>query len=197
MDEKTEQLRDIFIEVADEDTVTERQEESPGTLSGGSDERRVYDIIERMRDRYPFRTDVANEGLYRVATAFYDDEDDETIAAELGTDEETITLARLDLHLLNDDDREFSFDLEVVRNGLNEDRSVEEIAEELDADVVSVDRARAVVEAENEMRRASYRFRDEFDALLADGDLSQRLTESAKEDGLDDATEGIETNTSF
>ncbi len=197
MDEKTEQLRDIFIEVADEDTVTERQEESPGTLSGGSDERRVYDIIERMRDRYPFRIDVANEGLYRVATAFYDDEDDETIAAELGTDEETITLARLDLHLLNDDDREFSFDLEVVRNGLNEDRSVEEIAEELDADVVSVDRARAVVEAENEMRRASYRFRDEFDALLADGDLSQRLTESAKEDGLDDATEGIETNTSF
>lgn len=32
MDEKTEELRDIFVDVAGEDTVTERQEDGHGSL---------------------------------------------------------------------------------------------------------------------------------------------------------------------
>jgi hypothetical protein len=41
------------------------------------------------------------------------------------------------------------------------------------------------------------RFRQEFERLLGDGDLADRLTDGVHEDGLDDATEGMETNVSF
>ena len=33
MDEKTEELRDLFLDVADDGTVTESQEETPGSLT--------------------------------------------------------------------------------------------------------------------------------------------------------------------
>ncbi|MFQ3295674.1 MAG: hypothetical protein ACI8VE_002763, partial [Natrialbaceae archaeon] len=54
-----------------------------------------------------------------------------------------------------------------------------------------------VIRARDEARRSNDRFRDEFETILPDADLSTRLTGDVKEDGLDDATEGMETNVSF
>jgi hypothetical protein len=54
-----------------------------------------------------------------------------------------------------------------------------------------------VAAAEIEIRRAGGRFRDEFAALLSDADLGDRLAESAREDGLREATADLETDVSF
>jgi len=49
MDEKTEELRDIFIDVTDEDTVTESQEETRGSLI---DREGIRDRLEGVVDEY-------------------------------------------------------------------------------------------------------------------------------------------------
>src|SRR6056297_1689759 len=57
MDEKTEELRDIFMDVTDESTVTEQQEETHGSLSSETEvDERLEDVVARMRDRYDFGT---------------------------------------------------------------------------------------------------------------------------------------------
>jgi hypothetical protein len=43
----------------------------------------------------------------------------------------------------------------------------------------------------------NHRFRDAFADLLTDADLSARLAEDARRDGLEEATEDIETDVSL
>lgn len=198
MDEKTETLRDIFIDVAEQDTVTEQQEESPGTLTEhAARERRVHAVIAEMRERYAFETDFDDDALAQIARGHCEGESDAEIAAALDADPADVRRARLDLHLLDEDDRELPVDLAAVREAIDEEATVADLDDRFDAARSDLVTAREVIQAEREMRRSNYRFRDEFHALLTDSDLSERLTESAKEDGLEDATEGIETNTSF
>jgi hypothetical protein len=54
-----------------------------------------------------------------------------------------------------------------------------------------------VVESETAATRASHRFRDEFAELLSDEDISTRLASDARRDGLQDATEDLETDVSL
>jgi hypothetical protein len=54
-----------------------------------------------------------------------------------------------------------------------------------------------VVAVRDEIRRVNGRFTDEFAELLTDADLEEGLTDDVKDDGLDEATEGMETNVSF
>jgi len=61
----------------------------------------------------------------------------------------------------------------------------------------TVRRYRRVVETQQERQIVNDRFRDEFETVLQDRDLSDRMTEDMQKDGLDDATEGMETNVSF
>ena len=64
-------------------------------------------------------------------------------------------------------------------------------------DEAAVDRASAVVAAENRSRRVSHRFRTSFEEILTDADLTIRLTGGAHEDGLEEATEGAEVDVEF
>ena len=57
MNEKTEELRDIFTDVTDgEDTITESQEDTRGSLERDerSDEERLRSVVQQMRERYAF-----------------------------------------------------------------------------------------------------------------------------------------------
>ena len=198
MDQKTEELRDIFMTVADDETVTERQEESPGTLTGEqSVDDRLDALISRMRERYRFRTDCDAETLRSIARSFYADEPDEAIGEQLDEDPETVFTARLDLHLVSDDDHHPDLPSEELRRLSADDPDVSELADRFDISADIIERALKVAEAEGEMRRSSYRFRDEFDSLLGDGDVAEQLPGEVTDDGLDDATEGLEVNTSF
>ncbi len=198
MDEKTEELRDIFIDVTDGETVTEKQEAARGSLTGKEERaaERVADVIARMREQFEFESGLADDDLRRVAEGYHDGETDAAIAESLGVDRGTVVAARHDLHLLHDRELDPAFELARLRKLLNEGRSVRETAEELDVSPSTVRKYRAVVETRTEMRSVNNRFADEFAELLTDADL-QDHTDDVKQDGLDEATEGMETNVSM
>ncbi|MFB6256108.1 MAG: conditioned medium-induced protein 4 [Haloplanus sp.] len=174
MDDKTAELRDIFLDATGEKTATERQAERRGSLVDADDpetvDARLRDLVVAMRERYDFVTDLDSDAYVRLLRGFYDDEDDGTLADELGVDAETVAWARLDCHLVRDADR--------------------------DDDAPDAIRERAVA-ADREATRVNDRFRDTFVDLLTDADLSGRLASDTREDGLREATEDIETDVSL
>ncbi|MXR19848.1 conditioned medium-induced protein 4 [Halobacterium bonnevillei] len=198
MDEKTEELRDIFMDVADDDTVTESQEDTHGSLASEEDvEARLRDAVSEMVDNLGVDTPLAVEDLATVVEAFYAGEDDAGIAEALDADvdPETVAHTRTDLHLLREDDTDPPFDYEALRDAtLGDDASVSEFLADVDADEDTVDYYRSVVETREEIRRVNDRYRAEFENVLQDRELSERLTRSVHEDGLDGATEGQETD---
>lgn len=199
MDEKTEQLRDIFVDTTGADTVTERQEESRGSLSDAERdiERRVEEVIERMRDRYGFQTSLSTGTLCQIVKGYFDEIDDETIADELNVAPETVFDARMDLHLVRESDREAPFDLETLRRMLVRDASIAECVDALAADEDAIRHSAEVIQADLEATRANDRFYDQFAELLTDTDLAAQHAKDAREDGLEEATEDIETDVSF
>jgi hypothetical protein len=200
MDEKTEELRDIFMDVTDESTVTEQQAETHGSLdSETAIDDRLVEVVGRMRDRYDFATTLSDEELVTVVRGFYAGDSDADIARELGDASlgKTVARARIDLHLLRDADEDAPFDMEALRDLLEANSSTGECAAELDVSESTVRRYRRVVEAKRQRRTVNDQFRNEFENILQDRELSDRMTESVQEDGLDDATEGMETNVSF
>lgn len=197
MDEKTEELRSIFVEITDEETVTERQEESRGSLAKDGDAReRLGEVVAEMRDRYEFDADCTDDQLVEIVEGFYAGMSDTALADELGISRRELFRARLDLHLLHERDTDAPFDLSELRNLLVDELSTSEMAERLDVAASTVRRYRHVVESQNESRRASDRYRSEFEDALGITDR-ERLTSDIKEDGLEDATAGTETNVSF
>lgn len=200
MDEKTEQLRDIFVDVAEEETVTERQKEERGSLTDADEEAvadRLAEVIEEMRERYDFESDCETSTLARIVRGFYEGADDEALAAELDLDPGTVYIARMDLHLVGESDTDAPFELATLRDLLVEDADEETIAAELDADEGAIDRYRRVAAAQNRARRTSQRYRTAFEDVLTDADLSIQHTASVQEDGLEEATEDMEVDVSF
>ncbi len=203
MDEKTEELRDIFLDVADEEAVTESQAEGRGTLAGDEADldERLTAVVERMRDRYDFRTALDDAAYPRIVRGFYDGNDDAAIADDLGLDPETVFRARADLHLVSEDDAEL--DLDALRDVLEVDPreadgdDLAAATATLDADEDAVRRASIVLAAMQASRRVSHRFRSEFEDVIPEADLSVRLTAEAHEDGLQEATEDAEVDTDF
>ncbi|MFB6134361.1 MAG: conditioned medium-induced protein 4 [Halanaeroarchaeum sp.] len=167
MDEKTEELRDIFMDVTDEETVTESQAETRGSLVDDEDaEEKLRDVVASMRESLEFETDLDLDTLVRVVQGYYDEESDEEIAQALdGVSPATVVQARMDLHLVSDD--------------------------ESDTALATADREAVV----REIRRVNRRYRDEFETILQDRDLAERLTDVAQRDGLEGATADQETDT--
>jgi len=205
MDEKTEDLRDLFVDATGSETVTERQEESPGSLTDRDDDAvaaRVAELVETMRDRYGFDTGLGDADYRRVVRGFFDDEDDATIAADLadGTgsiDPETVREARLELHLVADEDRDAPFEYGALKQAIGADRDLNELVAELDADPDTAEEYAAVARADLASTRANDRFRDELRDLLTDAEIEGSHASDAREDGLREATEDIETDVSF
>ncbi|RZV12011.1 hypothetical protein BDK88_0901 [Natrinema hispanicum] len=196
MNEKTEELRDIFTDVTDgEDTITESQEDTRGSLERDerSDEERLRSVVQQMRERYAFETPLSDDELITVARGFYDERSDADLAAELAVDEDVIFDARLSLHLIDEDDAD-EVDLAAIRDREEDDAA---LAAEYDVSESQIRRHRRVAEAQTQSRTANDRYRDEFDSILADADITERMTTDVREDGLEDATEGMETDVDF
>jgi len=198
MDDKTEELREVFRSVSDTDTVTEDQEETPGSLTDRPDvDERLAEVVATMRDRYDFTTDLDDDALCDLIESFYDGATDAELGRELDVTPATVFRARMDLHLFRDRDTDAPFDLADLRDRRDEADTMADLADDLDVGTGTLRRYRRVLTARDEARRANHRFRTEFDELLGDGDLAARLADGVREDGLDDATEGLETNVSF
>jgi hypothetical protein len=197
MDEKTEELRDIFVSVTDEDTVTESQEETHGSLASEEElGARLETTISDMREDLEFATSLDDDELATVVRGFYAGDSDTDIARRLGDESKakTVGRARVDLHLLRDDDTDAPLDLDSLRRLDDEDGSLEAIATALDVSESTARRYRRVVRTQDEIQRVNDRYRAEFETLLRDREISERLTSDVHEDGLDEATEGQETD---
>jgi predicted DNA-binding protein YlxM (UPF0122 family) len=196
--DNTEELRDIFKDVTEEDTVTETQKESRGSLiDDRASEDRLTDIIERIRADHDFDTDLPDAALATLVERFYGGAGDTAIAEALDVSRRAVFRARMDLHLLRDRDIDAPFELDALREHLQADRSTGEIADDLGVSASTVRRYRRVVLARNEARAVNHRFRSEFEDVLVEAEMSDRFTEDIAEDGLEEATEGTETNVSF
>jgi hypothetical protein len=223
MDEKTAELRDLFVETTGEETVTESQSTPRGSISADRDDdavdERLADLIAAMRDRYEFVSSLSPADLRCIVRGFFDpdaagadaeswsDAADAALADSLSADAdaETVFHARMDLHLVAESDREAPVRYERLRRAVlaaSDDSGCaidESLAAALDTDpdAETVRRYRRVVEADLASRGVNHRFRDGFSDLLTDADLSSRLAADARRDGLEEATEDIETDVSL
>jgi len=199
MDEKTEELRDIFQDVTDSDTVTESQEESRGSLTdqGGDVTERLESVVSSLREHYEFDTDLSDDDYRRLLRSFYDGATDADLADELDVPRETVFRARMDLHCFRERDTDAPFDLDALRDRLDEAATMNALADAFDVSPSTLRRYRRVLAAKDEARRANHRYQDEYETILADSDLSGRLTQDVAEDGLDEATEGMEVDVDF
>jgi hypothetical protein len=150
-----------------------------------------------MRERYDFETDLDDGALVTLVRAVYADESDAEIADRLGVSPETVVDARLDVHLVRDADREGPVAFDRLRRLVAEGATLEACVEEFDADRDTLARLRRVALADRESTRANDRFRDEFEELLTDAALSTQHAKDAHEDGLEEATEDMETDVAF
>jgi len=198
VDDKTAELRDIFMSVSDEEAVTESQAETHGSLAG-NDEDRVVDrlraLVETLGERESLDADLPTGTYVEVVRAFYDDADDADIADRAGVATGTAFRARLDLHLVRESDRDAPVELDLLRE--RRDADAETLAADLEVGPETVVRYRRVVDAEDAARAANYRYRSQYDELLTDADLSGRFLENDRADGLGEAAEDIETDVSF
>lgn len=198
MDEQTERLRDIFVDVAEEDTVTESQAERRGTLADDAADvdERLAATIGDMRERYDFETDLPVETYVTLVRGFYGGLSDVELAADADLDEGTAFRARADLHLLRDDDAA-AVDLGAVRDRIADGADPLAAAAADGAEREAAERAAAVIRAQDRSRRGSQRYRSRFEEALTDADLAVRLTADAREDGLAEATEDAEVDVDF
>lgn len=222
MDEKTSELRDIFVETTGSDTVTERQAESRGTLTDRDQtavDERLRELVATMRERGAFSTDLDDATYARIARGRFELDDDAAIAESIGADgagepgedgtldegrtpdeldAATVRDARFDLHLVREADREVPADAGFAYAALKrltaEGHSIVECAETLDADIDTVAKYARVARVDLTSTRANDRFRDEFRDLLTDADIEGSHAANAREDGLKDATEDLETD---
>ena len=197
MDEKTEELREIFMDVAEAETVTESQTEQRGSLlREESVDERLSEVIGRMREQFDFRTDLADEELCTVVKEFYDGESDDGIATVLRVPRAFVFDARMDLHLVREEDTA-GVDTSTLRERLDGDEPLGAIAADVEADPSTTELALRAVRAENRSKRVSQRYRTEFEEILTDADIAVRLTADVQDDGLEDATEGLEVDVEF
>lgn len=190
MDEKTEELRDIFVSVTDEETATERQEDGHGSLLGGDEdiEAKLLAVIDRLRERFEVDTELHDEALVTIVQWFYDGEDDETIADALSISPATVFRARMELHLLREQDLAAPFDLNRLQNSEPADES---IAAEFDLSPKAVARFRRAQAAKRRANQVSHRFQSQFEDVLQEAGMSTVMTSAVRDDGLGEATEDI------
>ncbi|MEZ3142381.1 conditioned medium-induced protein 4 [Halobaculum sp. MBLA0143] len=194
MDEKTAELRDIFVETTGEESVTEDQSADRGSLLDDPDDDRVRAVLATLREETAVETDLPLDAHERVVRLFFEGLSDAEIATELDCSAEAVFRARLDAHLVAPSDRETTLDRDRLRRLVREEISLAERAAAVDADETTVTCQSAVIEAEIASTRHNHRFRDELATLLSDAPLADKLASGAREDGLREATEDIETD---
>ncbi len=199
MEEKTEELRELFLDVTDEETLTESQEDSRGSLTGERKpvDERLEAVIAQLDEKFGVTTSLSREQECQLVRLFYAGESDSAIASTLELSEADVFDARMALLLVRETDiPEQELRREHQRRLLTEGR-VETVATETGLEETVVERAKAALTADERSGRVSHRFRIEFEEILTDADLTVQFTVSAHEDGLADATDGAEVDVEF
>jgi hypothetical protein len=206
MDERTEELRDLFESVTGTGTVTERQDESRGSLATDTDPKAAIEAtIEDLRSSLSVETPFSTPALVTIVEGFYAGQTDAELAAaveaerDAGTadsadpgpddsvEEATVARARLDLHLVREADRPDEDAISTLREVEAGAESVRSAAATLDRPESTIERWLAVRETQAERRRVADRYRQAFESALSDRDIADRLTGSLEATGLDES----------
>jgi DNA-binding CsgD family transcriptional regulator len=196
-EKKAEELRDIFVDVTDESTVTEEREEERGTLPGEEEiDDEIKEVIEEMRDEHGFETSLDDDDIVSVVRLYHDGASDAEIARELGDDslDKTVRRARIGLHLFRDSDFDAPFEINRLEELLDEGVTNSEIADELGVSSSTVRSYRRAVESRRQSENSDDEYAERFEAVLEDREISERFTPDAKRDGLEGATEDAEVD---
>ena len=179
MDDKTAELRDLFVAATGEESVTESQSTPRGSLADDLDadtvDERLADLIATMRDRYAFASSLPTDDLRRIVRAFFDpeadgadegawsEEADAALAASLSSDVDAgaVFRARMDLHLVADADREGPLPFDRLRR-----RVLESVGDPSDPDGPGFDDEAAAAELAAEV--------DEETAAAVDAETVRR-----------------------
>lgn len=208
MDERTEELRDLFESVTGTERVTERQRRPRGSLTGDTDPAAIADTIETMRAGLSFETSLPTEALVRVVERFYRGDTDREIGGTLESEAKTgdlelgdapvdpaaIAQARLDLHLVRESERPGAEPTRRLREIEAGTEPISPVASQLDVAESTVRHWLAVRETQAERRRVADRYRQAFEGVLEDRDIADRLTASLEETGLDGVVEDQEVD---
>jgi len=196
-EKKAEELRDIFVDITDESTVTEEKEEERGTLPGEDEiDDDIKEMVDEMRDEHGFETSLEDDEVVRVVRLYHEDASDAEIARELGDDslDKTVRRARIGLHLFRDSDFDAPFEIDKLEELLDKKATNSEIADELGVSSSTVRSYRRVVEARGRSEELDDEYAERFENLLEDREITERFTPDAKRDGLGDATEDAEVD---
>lgn len=207
MDEKTDALRDIFLDVAEDPTVTEPQEQGRGSLQSGPEDvsERISTVIEALVETFEVSVPLSLEQSTQVVEKFYAGAEDDTIADHLDVSPEVVFTTRMALHLVREAEKPApgrtarirEYDDPEATDPTDTERLDTALVDGIDLDQAELERAVAIVRATNRARRVNHRFRMAFEEVLTDADLSVRLTSDAKRDGLAEATEDADVNVDF
>jgi hypothetical protein len=166
-EDRVARLRKVYAELGGEPTFTEHQTASRGGLPDEATvDARLGAVVDRMAERYGFRTSLDRQALVGVVRGYYAGRSDDEIAAAVGASPGTVARARVNLHLFRPADTEATFDVGALGRALADDVPVEAVAEELGVGVATARRYAYVLRVRREARVSGYRYREEFEELL-------------------------------
>lgn len=181
MDKETQQLRDLFVDVTNEDTVTESQDPTgtaPRVTPDTAPSDDLATVIMDIQDETGFTTQLTTDELVTLVTEYFAGASDYEIAEILGDTnrDKVVTRARINLHLFRDRDFDAPFDLAEFETQIENGLSIPDCAEQL-----GISRSTAW----QYYRRLNLR----AEAAANDHDYSQRLQHAAPTTTDTDASE--------
>lgn len=180
MEDKTEELRDIFLDVSDgEKTVVDRQQgDYPPDYgeSNNEDSESVDDRIEAVIsdiEESGLETSLSRAELVEVVRGYFTGLSDQEIATSVGDSslDKTVRRARVQLHLFRAEDFDAPMEWGEFRSCIREGMTVRDCADRFDVGKSTVGWYRRVVVAQNEAIDQEWRNYIQFrEVIFEDGD---------------------------
>jgi thiol-disulfide isomerase/thioredoxin len=124
--ERVERLQDLYASLGGDPVFTEHQRPERGELSDEATlKTRLGAVIDRMRERYGFRTSLDRSALVTPVRGYYAGRTDAELADRVDANPDTVARARTNLHLFRPADTEARFEVARLRRLLDDGASLE------------------------------------------------------------------------
>ncbi|MBT8507445.1 response regulator receiver protein [Methanomicrobiaceae archaeon CYW5] len=188
MNQRKQELLDLFTNITSKTTIVEPMRKIHGTLRDKEAiEREVALIMREVLDQGHFKTKLAPRQLAQLVCAYYDNKNDTEIARTLGDEKlsKTVARARVRLKLFRELDFKMPFDPAQMEALLDSGKTMKEISEELGISPSTLREYRHVIESQRDPTLDPFleRIRD----VMEDRDLTESMTGGVVNDGLSEA----------
>lgn len=192
-DTRKAQLLQLFTNISGKTKIVEPMKKIHGTLRDREAvEREIALVMREILEQGLFKTKLRPIQLAKLVSAYYAGKNDTEIARELGDEKlsKTVARARVRLKLFRDLDFKMPFDREKMELLLESGNTMKEISDELGVSPSTLREYRHVIEQRDDVTIDSYleRIKD----VMEDRDLSELMTRSATNDGLEDSIDATE-----